>query len=423
MPSTSPTSTPTRPTTIPTLSPTSPTSSPTCSPTAVWSQVTKVVGTDTIGLQNEQGYSVSLSSDGLTLAVGGHLDNNNIGASYIFKKTAGRWRQVAKLVGTNNIGPSEQGFAVSLSSDGLTLAVGGPNDDQNRGATWLFTNTTDGWSQVAKLIGSGNAGGFQGYSVSLSSDGLTLAVGGPYDNIGAAWIFKSTTGGWNQVAKLTGTGNVGQSEQARSVSLSSDGLTLAVGGNEDDSAIGATWIFKNTAGAWTQVAKLVATGNIGKSFQGYSVSLSYDGLMLAVGGPLDDNAVGAAFIFKNTAGAWTQVAKLTGDGNIGQSFQGKSVSLSSDGLTLAMGGPSNDNDNGGTWLFKNTAGAWSEVTTIVGQGNVGPANQGRSVSLSSDGLTLAVGGSSDNSSIGASFIFDSIYPCEVSQQRVHDCKP
>jgi hypothetical protein len=48
-----------------------------------------------------------------------------------------------------------------------------------------------------------------GYSVSLSDDGNTLAVGGLYDNtdIGATWIFTRVSGTWGQLGnKLIGTG-------------------------------------------------------------------------------------------------------------------------------------------------------------------------------------------------------------------------
>ncbi len=37
-------------------------------------------------------------------------------------------------IGTNNI----SGWSVSLASDGRTLAIGGPFDDGNIGATWIF---------------------------------------------------------------------------------------------------------------------------------------------------------------------------------------------------------------------------------------------------------------------------------------------
>ena len=43
-----------------------------------------------------------------------------------------------KLVGTGNVGASRKGTTVSLSADGTLLAVGGPGDEGNVGATWIF---------------------------------------------------------------------------------------------------------------------------------------------------------------------------------------------------------------------------------------------------------------------------------------------
>jgi len=103
------------------------------------------------------------------------------------------------LVGTGALGYSGQGFSVSVSSDGNTAVVGGPFDNENSatgngvGATWAFARWHGVWNQQGpKLVGTGATGNAQqGYSVSLSGDGSTAFAGGPYDNngAGAAWVF------------------------------------------------------------------------------------------------------------------------------------------------------------------------------------------------------------------------------------------
>ena len=150
-----------------------------------------------------------------------------------------------------------------------------------------------------------------------------------------------------------GTGAVGEGEQGHSVSLSADGNTLAVGGQSDNSGVGATWIFTRNGTTWTQRGtKLVGTGAVGSSQQGHSVSLSSDGTTLAVGGYGDSNSAGATWIFTRSGTVWTQQGtKLVGTGAIGPSFQGTSVSLSADGNTLAVGGPYDNNYTGATWIY------------------------------------------------------------------------
>ena len=88
-----------------------------------------------------QGQAVSLSSDGNTMAVGGLNDNSGVGATWIFNRDVnnGSWtQQGSKLVGTGNVGSARQGYAVSLSSDGNIMAVGGDDDNSGIGATWIW---------------------------------------------------------------------------------------------------------------------------------------------------------------------------------------------------------------------------------------------------------------------------------------------
>ncbi len=217
-------------------------------------------------------------------------------------------QQGAKLVGTGAVGAAVQGYSVSLSGDGNTAIVGGFADD-SAGAAWVHTRSGGVWSQQgAKLVGTGAVGtADQGYSVSVSDDGNTAIVGGPSDNtfVGAAWVYTRSGGVWSQQAKLVGTGAVGYALQGSSVSLSGDGNTAIVGGFVDDSA-GAAWVYTRSGGVWTQQgAKLVGTGAVNPTQQGFSVSLSSDGNTAIAGGFEDDSSIGAAWVYAKPAFAGT----------------------------------------------------------------------------------------------------------------------
>jgi hypothetical protein len=307
------------------------------------------------------------------------------------------------------------------------MAVGGYTDDNNNGTTWVFVQDAQGaWSQQGiKLRGNDIAGsvGYQGYTVALSADGNTLAVGGYSGGVPktpTAWIFvrnPSDATWWQQGPKLLLSNSLGDAnQQGTSVALSGDGNTLAVGSQWDNNHQGAVWIFvRNTeAGAWAQQGeKLVGTNNEGFTFQGCSVSLSADGNTLAVGGRGDTVYMGATWIFVRsggTWGVWGQKAKLVGTGATGtQLFQGQSVSLSADAKTLAVGGSGDASSKGATWIFayNSSSDAWAQQgPKLVGDNTLGTSiNQGYSVSLTGDGNTLAVGGARDNSTRGATWIF------------------
>ena len=47
----------------------------------------------------------------------------------------------SKLVGTFAAGLGEQGWSVALSADGNTAIVGGPADNSNAGAAWVYTRS------------------------------------------------------------------------------------------------------------------------------------------------------------------------------------------------------------------------------------------------------------------------------------------
>ena len=171
--------------------------------------------------------------------------------------------------------------------------------------------------QGPKLVGSGYAAASpqQGTSVAISGDGNTIIVGGPGDvdpstgaQVGAAWVFTRTNGVWSQQGiKLVGSGAPGDALQGTSVALSTDGNTAIIGGPADNATTGAAWVFTLTNGAWSQQGpKLVATDAIGLAQQGQSVSLSADGNTALVGGPTDNTNYGAAWIFTRSNGVWSR---------------------------------------------------------------------------------------------------------------------
>ncbi|MFL6799888.1 MAG: FG-GAP-like repeat-containing protein [Xanthobacteraceae bacterium] len=170
----------------------------------VWSQQgNKLVGTGAVGSNPKQGVSVALSADGNTAIVGGIGDGGGLGAAWVFTRSGTNWTQQGKLVGSDFSGFSQQqGYSVALSADGNTAIVGG-RFEGSTGAAWIFVRSNGLWSQLgSKLVGSGAVGiADQGTSVALSGDGNVALVGGPSDNgqAGAVWVFVRPD------AKLVGT--------------------------------------------------------------------------------------------------------------------------------------------------------------------------------------------------------------------------
>jgi hypothetical protein len=265
--------------------------------------------------------------------------------------------------------------------------------------------------QGPKLVGIGASGNAsQGYSVALSADGNTAIVGGYSDSssAGAAWVWTRSGSTWTQQgSKLFGSGSIGSAAQGSSVSLSGDGNTAIIGGFGDDSGFGAAWIWTRSAGVWTQRVKLVGSKSLSHSRQGSSVALSADGNTAIVGAFADNGGNGAFWVWTKSAGVWTeQGTKLIATDAVGSASQGCAVSLSADGNTALVGGSTDNGNAGAAWVWTRSGSVWTQQgKKLVGSGATGFARQGASVSLSGDGSTAIIGGNGDDGSAGAAWVF------------------
>jgi hypothetical protein len=338
---------------------------------SVWSQQAKLVGTGAIGT-SDQGESCALSADGNTAVIGGIYDNSRAGAVWVFIRRNGVWTQQGpKLVGSGAVGAALQGWAVAVSADGNTFIEGAfddnrtpPNFIQGTGSAWVFIRRDGAWTQQGpKLVGSGASGpAEQGASVALSADGNTALIGGPSDDNdkGAVWAWTRERGVWRQQgSKLVGSGATGEggpnpvlSGQGGSVALSGDGNRALIGGPGNDNSGGAVWPWSRHGGVWTQDGpKLVGSGAEGAGAnQGYAISMSADGNTAIVGGIGDANSTGAAWIWGYLNGVWTQRGrKLTGSDTMEFTRFGWSVAMARDGLTAMVGCA--EFPVGGAWVF------------------------------------------------------------------------
>jgi hypothetical protein len=427
---------------------------------------------------NEFGSSVSFSADGGTLAVGAIGEDRfapqSSGAVYVFTRTGSAWTRQARLKASNPARSGAFGVSVSLSADGGTLAVGADNEDvsstgvggeqaggvaESSGAVYVFTGSASAWSQQAYLKASNTgAGDSFGQSVSLSSDGNTLAVGASSedggakgigsdddssDGSGAVYVFVRSAGVWSQQAYLKAS-NAGAGDGfGQRVSLSSEGATLAVGAPgeasgargvggdaSDDSAImsGAAYVFTRTAGGWSQQAYLKASNARASDLFGVGLSLSSDGSTLVTGAShessaatgiggdqMDESALssGAAYVFTRRGGEWRQQAYVKASNTGAVDWFGDTLSLSSDGSTLAVasyfegssatgiGGDQTDDSaraSGAVYVFGRSGDAWRQHAYVKAS-NAGTEDAfGIAVSLSADGSRLAVGASLEDGS-------------------------
>ena len=126
------------------------------------------------------------------------FDTLDSGAVYVFTRSStGTWSQQAYIKASNTGGGDRDnfGYAVSLSGDGNSLAVGSNGEDSNAtgvggsqgdvngnfnaGAVYVFTRSSTGTLSQQAYVKASNTGKSDlfGSAVNLSDDGNTLAVG------------------------------------------------------------------------------------------------------------------------------------------------------------------------------------------------------------------------------------------------------
>jgi hypothetical protein len=141
-------------------------------------------------------FGASVALDGDTAIIGATGDNSHKGSAYVFTRTAGVWRQQAKLV---SIGIAEgDRFGSSVALVGDTAIIGAMHDIPNvhlrTGSAYVFTRSGGVWTQRARLLASDGAGGDDfGYSAAFVGDMAIIGATGDNDNgidSGSAYVFR-----------------------------------------------------------------------------------------------------------------------------------------------------------------------------------------------------------------------------------------
>lgn len=332
------------------------------------------------------GGSVAVSGDGNTIVIGGPYDNDENGAAWVFVRSGSEWIEQAKLLPDDNAGRAEFGIDVALSQDGDTLLIGGPadgssGDGSTPGAAWVFTRSGSTWTQQGSKLTAFGAAGYPefGGSVALSADGDTALVGGPgnRDGLGAAWVFARSGETWADETQITSTG-LGFGQQ---VALSSDARTALIGAGYGARA------FVNSGDGWVPQGSWLPGGG--------DIALSSDGNTALVGNPIESKERGGAYVYVRTGEEWAQQGgELLPGGSSGQPQTGDSVALSPDGTTALVGGPY-DRAGGAAWLYTRSGYAWTQQgEKLTASGPIGPCCKGgfgTRLALFSDDQTMLSG--------------------------------
>lgn len=356
------------------------------------------------------GWSIALSGDGQTLAVGAPTEDSkavgvnqdqnnnespNSGAVYVFIKNAnGDWEQQAYLKASNTEQPNKEnsklslpndrfGYQVALSPDGNSLAVSAIQEDSparginctqydltysysssssttsrsltfNIGAVYIFKRSDSVWAQTTYVKPyNPMEGGLFGTSLSLSGDGKLLAVGTYMEGTYAAGIYDLRSVSSSSCIDFSASSISSSSSSSSAESSSSSSI---MGGQES----GAVYLFRETDSGWVEETYIKASDAGALDHFGNSLSLSHDGNTLAVGAPGED-----------------------------------SIDTGPTNDYVVVNGVSIIRNNGGVYIFTYANDAWTQQAKVKPYDNGFSQQFGFSLALSGDGNTLAVGAPGD----------------------------
>lgn len=314
----------------------------------VWTQEAKLTASDA-EIDDEFGQDVAISGD--RILIGAHKREE--GAAYVFLHDGNSWVEEQKLVGSGLSNNFHFGHSVSL--DGDVALIGTMRDNtqgDETGAAFVFVRIGGVWVEQAKLLASDAAAGDR-YGRSCDLQGDYIAIGGHlHDGVGAdsgsAYVYERDDNGtpgdlsddtWPEAAVLVPGDIVPGMKFGRCVDFTGDILIVGAEFGEDGGvATGAAYIyFRNGAGNWIQVQKLLPSN--GADGDQFGISVALDGEYALIGSRSADEAgaaSGAIYVFSRTPGGYFETAILTGPDSAPGDRLGDETGVQISGVTAAF---------------------------------------------------------------------------------------
>lgn len=168
----------------------------------------------------------------------------NAGEVIIYAKEANQWKQQAQKFNGEAV-RSNLGMQVQLAKDGNTIIGSSASIDileLNAGFVETYKLSGTEWIKESTVLRPVKANPYFAHAVSLSADGTVLALSMPYIGFakpGYVKVYKNKSGTWQEIVTITDADGVEKTSPANntvgwSIALSSDAKTLAIGFPHND---------------------------------------------------------------------------------------------------------------------------------------------------------------------------------------------
>ncbi len=341
--------------------------------------------------------------------------NSNQGAAFIYEYDGLNWNFRQKLTASDPNSPALPVFGHSVAISGNAAVIGAPDyrDEATSrarvGKAYFFRYDGASWVEEAGIIPAvARFGDAIGRSVSI--DGDAAAVGAPYDDdkclidssptfesgfppcfencdSGAVYVYRHDGMTWNEEAKLTSPDTDFRERLGEPVLIRGDlifaGAWLADGETpvctENPPTInlpngsGAVYVFRRTAGAWTQEARLTPPNPA--LFDNFGHSIDYDGTTLAIGALNPDGGgqlnAGNVFVYHYDGASWVLDQTLIHSDV--ERFDRFGTAVSVEGDTMLISAPESDDaceanefcNSGSAYVFRFNGLEWIEQVKLL----------------------------------------------------------
>lgn len=290
------------------------------------------------------------------------------------------------------------GQSAAIADD--QVLIGQPANFYGPGIVYVYTSTSSGWVEQARLASPDSAHGVA-FGAAMATDGERLLVGAPASRgePGSVHLFRRDTGsaGWSLVASATGDGPAQSGSFGASVALTATGALVSAPGVNGSGAV-----FPVELGSSITVGEPLDAPTSDRGAQ-FGASVSVHGDLALIGAPGANGGQGAAYLYRRAgAGTWQLDATLTSnDEELGDGRLGSAVLLT-EGRAYA-GAPLGNGAAGTVLVFETAANEWSQT------GQLHPLDGGSrgrfGSTLASSGDELWVGAPTSTGGDGTAYRF------------------
>lgn len=345
------------------------------------------------------GWSVSASGDRIAV---GQVSQDSTTDVYVFVREQGAWIEETRIPAPTINSRNQFGRAQSLS--GGRLAVAAEDEENNRGAVYVYHRNSAAWTTEARIVpDDAVAGDGYGRSVGLRDDLLVVGAITAGDH-GAVYVFRRVRKSWAQEAKLVPLGSARDAEFGHSIAVGDDLIVVCAHRDMVDGVMsGACYVFESAGANWIQSARLVPPDGADGDVFGESVAVD-DGMLLIGAGHVNANT-GAAYSFlRDSSGNWLPNQTITASDTVVGDLFGEAVALY--GSFAAIGARQHKIGGleiGTAYVFERDGDQLTEWAKLLPEDGVHGDAFGLSVAVSDK--FVVVGAVSANAESGAAYVF------------------